>query len=226
MGPDHYALGVTHLGQATLYQAQSEYEDAVLAYEEALEILKRSLGGEHPLIMVGMLASAALKLELGKYSEAETDLTKALAIADSFADPTHPLVGAILSGLVKVSHAQEKPIEPELERKLGFNMVPSTDRFTGSGGWIRPSVQYDSGRESLGRSHLRVVKARRGSASFGGDRRRSRPRERVRACGRSDRNYAGSYRTGRIGGGIRRCASPRNRSCHPRASFATGRSVV
>ena len=81
-------IGLNNL--AGLLQSQGKYDEAKPLYEEAIGILKRSLGGDHPQVAVGLNNLALLLKAQGKNAEAQRMGNESVQIFERALGPNHP----------------------------------------------------------------------------------------------------------------------------------------
>ncbi|NCR58490.1 MAG: tetratricopeptide repeat protein [Microcystis aeruginosa LL13-06] len=73
-----------------MYQSQGRYPEAEPLYLEALDLYKRLLGDNHPLVATSLNNLAGLYDSQGRYPEAEPLYLQALAIAEQALGENHP----------------------------------------------------------------------------------------------------------------------------------------
>jgi tetratricopeptide (TPR) repeat protein len=106
-------LAVSLNNLATLYLAQNRAREVEPVVVQALEILKRFLGSEHPHIATSLNTLAFIYQAQGRYSEAETLLLQALELSKRLFGADHPRVATIQHNLVSIYIFQRRYNEAE-----------------------------------------------------------------------------------------------------------------
>lgn len=106
------------LGTAA-YQA-NDMDTAAAAFEEALAVLERHLGAEHPDVATALNNLALLQYTRGRYQDAEPLYQRALAIDEAQLGDDHPGVATDLNNLALLYKKQDRlaEAEPLLKRAL------------------------------------------------------------------------------------------------------------
>ncbi len=82
---------------AALYRSQGRYKEAEPLYLEALDLYKRLLGDNHPLVALSLNNLAALYRSQDRYKEAEPLLVEALDLRKRLLGDNHPHVATSLA---------------------------------------------------------------------------------------------------------------------------------
>ena len=109
-----------------IYINQGKYSEAESLLNQALNIVKSSLGPDHPNVAVCMSNLGQVYLNQGKYSEAEPLLKQALNIVKSSLGPDHSEMARILNNLAMVYINQGKYSEAESLLNQALNIVKSS----------------------------------------------------------------------------------------------------
>ena len=125
----HGIVGINWIGQ---YQLESEtsalllvrtanylnergrYSEAEPLYQQALELWKRLLGSEHPLVASSLNDLAGLYHSQGRYGEAEPLYQQTLELWKRLLGSEHPDVANSLNSLAALYHSQGRYVEAEL----------------------------------------------------------------------------------------------------------------
>jgi tetratricopeptide (TPR) repeat protein len=84
---------------ASWLENRAEYDEAELLYRQALAILEKALGPEHPNVATSLNNLAELYRAQGRYTRAELLLRRAFAILERALGFEHPLVATSLNNL-------------------------------------------------------------------------------------------------------------------------------
>jgi tetratricopeptide (TPR) repeat protein len=101
------------IGNATFYNAQGLYNQALPWYEQCLEVTKKRLGEEHPDVAQSLNNLAELYYFQGRYSEAEPLYIQALALRRKLLGEEHPDVAQSLNNLAGLYDSQGRYSEAE-----------------------------------------------------------------------------------------------------------------
>ncbi|WP_448265826.1 tetratricopeptide repeat protein [Nostoc sp. DSM 114159] len=101
------------IGNATFYDGQGLYNQALPWYEQCLEVTKKRLGEEHPSVATSLNNLAALYDSQGRYSEAEPLCIQALALRRKLLGEEHPEVAFSLTSLALLYRSQGRYSEAE-----------------------------------------------------------------------------------------------------------------
>ncbi|BAY76829.1 NB-ARC domain-containing protein [Nostoc linckia NIES-25] len=94
------------IGNVRFYQGQGQYDQAVPWCMQCLEVIKKRLGEEHPLVASILNNLAALYHSQGRYSEAEPLYSQALALTRYLLGDEHPDVALSLNNLAGLYKSQ------------------------------------------------------------------------------------------------------------------------
>ncbi|MDZ8088507.1 MAG: tetratricopeptide repeat protein, partial [Nostoc sp. DedQUE12b] len=110
------------IGNATFYNAQGLYNQALPWYEQCLEITKKRLGEEHPNFAASLNSLALLYYSQGRYSEAEPLYIQALALRRKLLGEEHPSLATSLNNLAALYRSQGRysEVEPLLIQALAL----------------------------------------------------------------------------------------------------------
>ena len=97
LGPDHPEVGAAAGNLADVLSRTGENDRAKRLYERAVTIWERSLGVDHPRVATGLGNLARFYLRTGSYQEPGLLLVRALAIQEKALGPDHPDVALTLS---------------------------------------------------------------------------------------------------------------------------------
>ncbi|MEH2046141.1 tetratricopeptide repeat protein [Nostoc sp.] len=100
-------------GNATFYNAQGLYNQALPWLKQCLEVTKKRFAEEHPDIAVSLNNLAELYVFQGRYSEAEPLYIQALALRRQLLGEEHPDVATSLNNLAELYNSQGKYSEAE-----------------------------------------------------------------------------------------------------------------
>jgi tetratricopeptide (TPR) repeat protein/CHAT domain-containing protein len=101
------------LGQAEALEAKGAYADALNLLQQALQIVEKVRGPEHPLTAVFLNRLAKLYQDQGRYGEAETFHTRAIAIFEKVLGPEDPITAKSLQDLAGLYRQQGRYGEAE-----------------------------------------------------------------------------------------------------------------
>ncbi|MEH2078671.1 MAG: tetratricopeptide repeat protein [Nostoc sp.] len=101
------------LGNATFYDGQGLYNQALPWYEKCLEVTKKCLGEEHPSVAQSLNNLAQLYYSQGRYSEAEPLCIQALVIRRKLLGEEHPDIAFSLNNLALLYRSQGRYSEAE-----------------------------------------------------------------------------------------------------------------
>ncbi|MDZ8083694.1 MAG: tetratricopeptide repeat protein [Nostoc sp. DcaGUA01] len=101
------------IGNATFYDGQGLYNQALPWYEQCLKVTKKRLGEEHPSVATSLNNLAALYDSQGRYSEAEPLCIQALALRRKLLGEEHPEVAFSLTSLALLYRSQGRYSEAE-----------------------------------------------------------------------------------------------------------------
>ncbi len=101
------------VGNARFYNGQGLYNQALLWYEQCLEVTKKRLGEEHPDVALSLNNLALLYDFQGRYSEAEPLYIQALALCRKLLGEEHPSVATSLNNLALLYYSQGRYSEAE-----------------------------------------------------------------------------------------------------------------
>ncbi|MEQ9483129.1 MAG: tetratricopeptide repeat protein [Coleofasciculus sp. F4-SAH-05] len=96
-----------------LYSRQGRYSEAEPLYQQALQMRKKLLGDEHPLVVFSLNNLALLYSRQGRYSEAEPLYQQALQMRKKLLGDEHPDVATSLNNLAFLYESQERYSEAE-----------------------------------------------------------------------------------------------------------------
>jgi len=100
-------------GNATFYNAQGLYNQALPWLKQSLEVTKKRFAEEHPNVAASLNNLALLYASQGRYSEAEPLYIQALALRRQLLGEEHPNVAASLNNLGYVYDSQGRYSEAE-----------------------------------------------------------------------------------------------------------------
>ncbi|MHC5728996.1 MAG: tetratricopeptide repeat protein, partial [Nostoc sp.] len=100
-------------GNATFYNGQGLYNQALPWYEQCLEVIKKRLGDEHPDVASSLNNLASLYRSQGRYSEAEPLYIQALALRRKLLGEEHPDVAQSLNNLAELYRSQGRYSDAE-----------------------------------------------------------------------------------------------------------------
>ena len=100
-------------GNATFYNAQGLYNQALPWFKQCLEVAKKHLGDEHPSVASSLNNLAYLYYSQGRYSEAEPLYIQALALWHKLLGDEHPSVASSLNNLAYLYYSQGRYSEAE-----------------------------------------------------------------------------------------------------------------
>ncbi|MEH2369736.1 tetratricopeptide repeat protein [Nostoc sp.] len=100
-------------GNATFYNAQGLYNQALPWWKQCLEVTKKRLGEEHPDVATSLNDLALLYNSQGRYSEAESLHVQALALRRKLLGEEHPDVAQSLNNLALLYDSQGRYSEAE-----------------------------------------------------------------------------------------------------------------
>ncbi|MHC5823073.1 MAG: tetratricopeptide repeat protein, partial [Nostoc sp.] len=100
-------------GNATFYNGQGLYNQALPWYEQCLEVIKKRLGDEHPDVASSLNNLASLYRSQGRYSDAEPLHIQALALRRKLLGEEHPNVAQSLNNLALLYYSQGRYSEAE-----------------------------------------------------------------------------------------------------------------
>jgi tetratricopeptide (TPR) repeat protein len=95
--------------QAVAAHDNGQYEDALKAAQQALQIQERLLGKDHPDVGVTLRVMGNAQIELGRLSEAADSLDRALKIVEATYGPEHPQTALVLDRIGWLRINQRKP---------------------------------------------------------------------------------------------------------------------
>ncbi|MDB9493155.1 tetratricopeptide repeat protein [Spirulina major CS-329] len=107
-GRDRVAWATTLNNLAALNYTQGKYEEAEPLYLQALEIVSRALGEDHPEVATTLNNLAGLYYVQGKYEQAEPLYLQALEIVSRALGEDHPEVATTLNNLAELYRVQGK----------------------------------------------------------------------------------------------------------------------
>lgn len=87
---------------------QNDFERAVKAAKQAIEVAETKVGPDHPYVAISLNNLAMLYSKEGEYEEAEPLYNRSLAIWEKALGPDHPYVANCLSKLSRLYHAMGK----------------------------------------------------------------------------------------------------------------------
>ncbi|MBH8563828.1 tetratricopeptide repeat protein [Nostoc sp. CENA67] len=103
----------TFIGNASFYNGQGLYDKAAPWFEQCLEVTKKRLGKEHPVVANSLNNLALLYKSQGRYSEAESLNIQALALRRKVLPEEHPVVANSLNNLALLYKSQGRYSEAE-----------------------------------------------------------------------------------------------------------------
>ncbi|MHC5935962.1 tetratricopeptide repeat protein [Nostoc sp.] len=140
------------LGNATFYNGQGLYDQALPWYKQCLEITKKRLGEEHPSVAASLNNLASLYRSQGRYSEAEPLYIQALALMRQLLGEEHPSVASSLNNLAGLycSQGRYSKAEPLYIQALALRckLLGEEDPSVGSSLNNLASLYYSQGRYS------------------------------------------------------------------------------
>lgn len=100
---------------------QNDFERAVKAAKQAIEVAETKVGPDHPYVAISLNNLAMLYSKEGEYVKAEPLYNRSLAIWEKALGPDHPYVANCLSKLSRLYHAMGKAekaaeVDTEIER--------------------------------------------------------------------------------------------------------------
>jgi tetratricopeptide (TPR) repeat protein len=101
------------MGNATFYNGQGLYNQAVTWCQQSLEVTKKRLGESHPDVATNLNHLAVLYLSQGRYSEAEPLLLQALPLIRSLLGEEHLDFASILNNLALLYYYQGRYSQAE-----------------------------------------------------------------------------------------------------------------
>lgn len=121
LGPDHPDVARYRENLALVYHQQGNYAKAEPLYLSALATWEK-VGPNHPMVGRNLRSLAALYLALKDYQKAEACYQRALNIYETNFGPKYYFLATILSGLARISLAQDKYAEA-LHRQARANEI-------------------------------------------------------------------------------------------------------
>jgi DNA-binding winged helix-turn-helix (wHTH) protein/predicted negative regulator of RcsB-dependent stress response/tRNA A-37 threonylcarbamoyl transferase component Bud32 len=100
---------VSELLSTALSELSDRYEEAELAAQASLTIYERLAGAESEQAAYARVRRGAVRIALGKYSEAEADLTRAVAFYDGWLPAQHAYRGIPRLWLARLRLEQQRP---------------------------------------------------------------------------------------------------------------------
>jgi tetratricopeptide (TPR) repeat protein len=88
------------------WREQGRYRDAILKWENVLEMYRKLLGTEHPYVATSLNNLASLYKSQGRYEEAEPLYRQALEMYRKLLGPEHPDVATSLNNLAELYRSQ------------------------------------------------------------------------------------------------------------------------
>jgi len=110
---DQAAVAQNLNGRAELYRSQGRYHEAEALIREALAIVEKAAGRNHPDVSIPLSRLAQLFCEQGRYLEAEPLYERALAIREQALGRYHPSVTVILTNLADLYRSQGRDADAE-----------------------------------------------------------------------------------------------------------------
>ena len=108
---------------ASWLENRAEYDEAELLYRQALAILEKALGPEHPNVATILNNLAGLYHAQGRYGQAEPLYQRALAIRKKVPGPDHPDVATGLNNLAELYRVQGRYTQAELLLRRAFAIL-------------------------------------------------------------------------------------------------------
>jgi len=94
------------------------YENAEIEIRQALDILERTVGPDHPALVRPLNNLAAIERHMGRLSEAEATLKRARMIAERRLGPDHPRTLEVLAEYVTLLKCAGRKAEARNMEKL------------------------------------------------------------------------------------------------------------
>ncbi len=108
---------------AGMYNDRRKYEQAEILYQRALDIAKKALGPEHPIVATILNTLAVLNYEFGDYAQAEPLFQQTLTIREKILPPEDPDIARTLADLATLYNTRGNyaQAEPLLQRALAID---------------------------------------------------------------------------------------------------------